>query len=58
MSEDKNNENECFMDTTDSQGNPNLCCCYAIDEDGNYTDPCYIPVDECCCCQGSTKSGS
>ena len=30
MSEDKNNENECFMDTTDSQDNTNLCCCYAI----------------------------
>ncbi len=50
MSEDKNNDNECLMNTADSQKNTNLCCCYVIDEDGNYTNPCYIPVDECCCC--------
>ena len=50
MSEENINENECFMNTTDSQNNTNLCCCYAIDEDGNYTNPCYIPVEECCTC--------
>jgi hypothetical protein len=39
---------ECRMDTTDSQGHSNLCCCYVLQEDGSYVDPCYIPVDHCC----------
>jgi hypothetical protein len=52
MSEDnkkvKESKKECRMDTTDSQGHSNLCCCYVLEEDGSYGDPCYIPADDCC----------
>ena len=41
----------CSMQTTDEQGNTNLCCCYVMDPDGNYDDPCYAPVEDCCCCE-------
>jgi hypothetical protein len=47
----ENNEKQkdaCTIDATDSQGNPNLCCCYVMDPDGRYLDPCYHPVDDCC----------
>jgi hypothetical protein len=38
----------CMMHERDSQENPNLCCCYIIDSDGRYVDPCYRPVADCC----------
>jgi len=38
----------CMMHERDSQENPNLCCCYIIDSDGRYVDPCYRPVTDCC----------
>jgi len=38
----------CRMHEMDSEGNTNLCCCYITDATGNYEDPCYIPVKECC----------
>lgn len=39
---------ECKMTQTDPEGNTNLCCCYLIDQDGQYEDPCYLPVEDCC----------
>ena len=47
MAEEKEKKEEsiaCTMHATDSRGNPNLCCCYIIDSDGRYVDPCYRPV--------------
>ncbi|MFZ0242982.1 MAG: hypothetical protein WAL90_15165 [Desulfobacterales bacterium] len=41
---------ECSMNETDAQGHFNLCCCYVIDEEGEYEDPCFQPVEECGCC--------
>jgi hypothetical protein len=38
----------CMMHERDSQENPNLCCCYVIDFEGRYVDPCYRPVTDCC----------
>ena len=47
---DKNESREsCSIQPADEEGNPNLCCCYAVDQDGNYIDPCYSPVEDCCC---------
>jgi hypothetical protein len=49
MSDDKENRDECKMAQTDSEGNPNLCCCYILDGDeGRHENPCYLPADECC----------
>jgi len=44
--EEKKTENECGMDSIDLKGHINLCCCYVIEEDGSYKDPCYIPAKE------------
>ncbi len=49
MSDEKEKHDECRMDQTDSEGNTNLCCCYIVDPDGQYEDPCFMPVDDCCC---------
>jgi hypothetical protein len=46
--EKKEKRDVCVMDETDSQGNLNLCCCYIVDSDGRYVDPCYRPVADCC----------
>jgi hypothetical protein len=46
--EAKESEKECRMNTADSQGDTNLCCCYVIEENGSYTDPCDIPAKDCC----------
>ena len=48
MGDDKENRDECKMVQTDSEGNTNLCCCYILDQDDQYEDPCYLPVDDCC----------
>jgi hypothetical protein len=52
MSEDKvetkKSEKECRMEATDSEGHSNLCCCYVIQDDDSYTNPCDIPADDCC----------
>ena len=48
MNDDKENHDECKMTQTDSEGNTNLCCCYILDQDGQYEDPCYLSVDDCC----------
>ena len=49
MSDDKEEHNECKMTQADSEGNTNLCCCYFLDDDHQHEDPCYLPVDDCCC---------
>jgi len=38
----------CMIHERDSQENPNLCCCYVIDFEGRYVDPCYRAVTDCC----------
>lgn len=48
MDEDKEKKDECKMTPTDSEGNANLCCCFIIDQEGRYQDPCPIPVNQCC----------
>lgn len=48
MSEEEKTGNDCRIEATDAEGDPNLCCCYIIDEHGNYTDPCDKPVATCC----------
>jgi len=48
MGDDKEKHDECKMAQTDSEGNANLCCCYILDQDDQYEDPCYLPVDDCC----------
>jgi hypothetical protein len=46
--EDKEKRDECKMTQTDSEGKSNLCCCYILDDEGQYKDACYLPADECC----------
>ncbi len=46
--EEKEKRDECTMHERDSQGDPNLCCCYIVDTDGRYVDPCHRPVPDCC----------
>ncbi|MDH3885284.1 MAG: hypothetical protein OET63_13785 [Desulfobacterales bacterium] len=48
MNDDKEKRDECKVTQTDSEGNRNLCCCYILDEDDRYEDPCYLPANECC----------
>jgi hypothetical protein len=48
--ENEHTSDECSMNETDAQGHANLCCCYVINEDGEYEDPCFQPVEDCCCC--------
>jgi hypothetical protein len=38
----------CVMRETDNRGHPNLCCCYIVDVDGKFHDPCFYPPDGCC----------
>lgn len=48
MSDEKMEHDECRMDQPDFEGNTNLCCCYILDQDSQYEDPCFVPVDDCC----------
>ena len=48
LSDDKKKRDECIVDVTDSQGRTNLCCCYVVDDDGRYVNPCFMPVADCC----------
>jgi hypothetical protein len=48
MNDEKEKHDECRIAQTDAEGNTNLCCCYILDRDGRYEDPCYLPVDDCC----------
>ena len=49
MEEKEREHDTCMIPAADEQGNPNLCCCYIVNPDGNREDPCYRPVDGCCC---------
>ena len=44
----KENKDTCTMNERDFQEDPSLCCCYSVDSDGIYVDPCYRPVSGCC----------
>jgi len=46
--EKKESKDTCTMNERDSQEDLNLCCCYIVDSDGTYVDPCYRPVSGCC----------
>jgi hypothetical protein len=46
--EKQDQRDECMMHNWDSQGDPNLCCCYIVDSDGRFEDACYRPVSGCC----------
>jgi len=46
--DEKENKDDYHMYPFDDEGLTNLCCCYIIDHDGRYEDPCYMPVDDCC----------
>jgi hypothetical protein len=48
MDDTKDEQASCLMHENDEAGNPNLCCCYLIDEDGNIDDPCFHPAEACC----------
>ena len=48
MNDEKEKQGECTMSQSDPEGKVNLCCCYIIDTDGQYEDPCYLPVSDCC----------
>ncbi len=50
MDHDNELKHACSMKNTDTQGRINLCCCYILDEEGKLEDPCYSPVEDCCCC--------
>jgi hypothetical protein len=46
--EKKDKKEACIMHHADAAGDPNLCCCYIIDSEGRFEDPCYHPVSGCC----------
>ena len=46
--EKKENKDTCTMNERDFQEDSSLCCCYIVDFDGTYVDPCYRPVSGCC----------
>ncbi len=46
--DEKDTHGNCRVAQTDAEGNANLCCCYLLDPDGQYIDPCYLPVKDCC----------
>ncbi|MEJ2658107.1 MAG: hypothetical protein P8012_13090 [Desulfobacterales bacterium] len=48
MNEEKEENNECISRKTGSNEDPSLCCCYILDPDGRYIDPCYRPAADCC----------
>ncbi len=49
MDENKEKQEKCKMHQKDTEGNTNLCCCYMLDQNHQYEDPCHLPVDDCCC---------
>jgi hypothetical protein len=47
-STEKKEKDACAMDVKDSRGNTNMCCCYVMNPDGTYEDPCVYPAGSCC----------
>lgn len=39
----------CITAVLDSRDAPDLCCCYLIDANDQYADPCHLPVEDRCC---------
>jgi|GEM_PF-6428087 len=31
------------------RGKPDLCCCYILDQNGEFISPCHIPFESLCC---------
>jgi|GEM_PF-3297876 len=56
MDKKKIDKHTCTFQTVSRQGQTNLCCCYVMDSQGNYQDPCFTPVDACCLTSPSTES--
>ncbi len=50
MDANKEDLNECRFCDEEAAGEPNLCCCYAMDDQGSLEDACTHPVEDCCCC--------
>ncbi len=50
MSAGNEEPNECGLCDEDAGGDPNLCCCYVIDEQGALEAACPNPVENRCCC--------
>jgi hypothetical protein len=48
QNEKKDKKETCIIHHTALKGDLNLCCCYIIDADGRYENPCYRPVADCC----------
>jgi hypothetical protein len=41
--------NACGLPAHLGRDSSDLCCCYIIDPNDQYADPCELPVDESCC---------
>ena len=41
---------ECTFEESDGSVHADLCCCYTMDEDDGYGNPCDEPAEDCCCC--------
>ncbi|MBI5551864.1 MAG: hypothetical protein HY911_10180 [Desulfobacterales bacterium] len=54
MSDTQEREFSCVMRQADKAGHPDLCCCKAVDEEGDYEDLCLetsaFEADDCGCC--------
>jgi hypothetical protein len=46
--EEKEKKDVCLIHETDENDDPNLCCCYIVDSDGRYVEPCHRPAAGCC----------
>jgi hypothetical protein len=47
--EESSETDSCPLVESERRREPNLCCCYVVDDRGRYSDPCAEPVDGCCC---------
>ena len=50
MNDNQEKQITCTMHEADTAGDPDLCCCKAVDDDGGYADLCLEPPQACCCC--------
>jgi hypothetical protein len=46
MNDDFQQSDVCTRDESGRQSHPELCCCLAMDENGDYADACYRPALE------------